>query len=159
MLHQHVIERERVSVDLWFSDSAAQWHNILNLLERSHAATLFTGITAYCRPHTLTAGAEIISWVCSLHRLYTVLLSSLSLDKEWSGAKETRYGHYWERRLTIVANLQATVSAQSEDSGFISPFSLPAASWQTWGGHQSSPKPPQHMHQLQRKCCQSWSLF
>lgn len=32
-------------------------------------------------------------------------------DSSELGAEETRYGHYWGRRLTSVANLQATVSA------------------------------------------------
>lgn len=31
--------------------------------------------------------------------------------------KETRYGHYWGRRLTIVASLQATVSDHTADQG------------------------------------------
>lgn len=37
-------------------------------------------------------------------------------------AEETRYGHYWGRRLTSVANLQATVSAHVGDWCASPPF-------------------------------------
>ena len=43
--------------------------------------------------------------------------------------QETRYGNYWEGRLTIVANLQATVSAHSEDWGSSSASPGPQTQW------------------------------
>lgn len=43
-------------------------------------------------------------------------------DSNELGAEETRYGHYWGRRLTSVANLQATVSAHVGDWCASSPF-------------------------------------
>lgn len=77
--------------------------------------------------------------------------------KEQSGAKETRYGHYWRRRLTIVANLQATVSARSEDQGSSSSSLCPQPPARL-RGHKSAHNHTANVQTIE-KCCKSSGIF
>lgn len=109
--HSHV---KYSAVKWWSAESIKKAQNVIffiglsGLLATPHSYSRSMNQQAVCSPHSLC-----------------VLLSFLCMDKDESGAEETRYGHYRRRRLTIVASLQATVSAHSEDQGSSSLFHWP----------------------------------
>lgn len=95
--------------------SAVKWWSAESIKEAQNVI-FFIGLSGLlATPHSYSRSMNQQA-VCSPHSL-CVLLSFLCMDKDESGAEETRYGHYRRRRLTIVASLQATVSAHSEDQG------------------------------------------
>lgn len=105
-------------------ETALQWSDgLLNLLKRTQIVIFFLGLSGLLATSQSYSRSTSQQAVCRLHSL-SVWCHSCAC-KESSAAKETRYCHYRKRRLTIVANLQANVSAHSEDQGSSYPFLSP----------------------------------
>lgn len=111
------------------SSPQPRWRNcsdgdgLLNLLKRTQIVIFFLGLSGLLATSQSYSRSTSQQAVCRLHSL-SVWCHSCAC-KESSAAKETRYCHYRKRRLTIVANLQANVSAHSEDQGSSYPFLSP----------------------------------